>query len=53
MRRTLAVAAIAAGLATTSIPSASAAPACDVAQNCVCSIVNVVLDKVGEELGCA
>lgn len=56
MRRTLALAAFAFGTAMTFAPvgAASAAPDCDLAQNCVCSVVNTVLRAAGQEpLGCA
>lgn len=48
MRRTLALAAIAvtAAASFSSIGTASAAPDCDVAQNCVCLTVDGVLYKV-------
>ena len=52
MRRYLALAAFALAAAAPVSP-ASAAPDCDLAQNCVCSVVNSVLDKVGQQLGCA
>ena len=52
MRRSLVLAAFALAAAAPMTPAA-AAPDCDVAQNCVCDVVNFVLDKVGEELGCA
>jgi hypothetical protein len=48
MRRTLAVAALTAGLAATFVPAgpAAAAPDCDVVQNCVCLTVDGVLYDV-------
>lgn len=54
MRRTLALAAIAAAVAFPFAGTSSAAPACDVAGNCVCAAVNGVLAKAGQDpLGCA
>lgn len=54
MSRTLAIAALTLGLATTFVPAASAAPGCDIAQNCVCETANKVLKALGqEELICA
>jgi hypothetical protein len=46
MRRILAVSALSLGLAVSFVPSASAAPDCDIAQNCVCTTVNGVTTKV-------
>ena len=46
MRRTLALAALSLGLATTFAPAASAAPDCDIAQNCVCTTADGALYKV-------
>lgn len=45
MRRILAVSALSAGLALSYVPTASAAPDCDLAQNCVCTTVNAVTTK--------
>lgn len=45
MRRILAVTALSAGLALSYVPTASAAPDCDVTQNCVCVLVNGVTTK--------
>ena len=56
MRRTIAIAAFAFGTAMTfgQVGAASAAPSCDLAQNCACSVVNTVLRAAGQDpLGCA
>jgi hypothetical protein len=46
MRRILAVSALAAGLALSYVPAASAAPDCDLAQNCACTTANAVTTRV-------
>lgn len=46
MRRILAVSALSAGLALSYVPTASAAPDCDIAQNCACTTANTVTTKV-------
>jgi len=53
MRRTLALAAVAAAVVFPFAGTSSAAPDCDLAQNCACTIVNSVLTKYGTHLDCA
>lgn len=54
MRRILAVSALSLGLAMPFAPAASAAPDCDIAQNCPCLIVSAVVYKAtGHQLSCA
>lgn len=54
MRRILAVSALSFGLAMPWAPAASAAPDCDIAQNCPCLVVaSVVYKATGHQLYCA
>lgn len=46
MRRILAASALSAGLALSFVPTASAAPDCDIAQNCACTTANAATTKV-------